>query len=390
MPRAGWTKPDSDSRLSDHLAFAMLARVFPPDVVDQVVADLGRVQQRNRLLPSRIVVYYVLGLALFSHSSYDEVIRLLIDGQAWSSGWTQSWPAPTKAALYKARQRLGYEPIQQLFDRVARPLAKGGDGFHHSWRVLGIDSVLIDIPDTEANVREFGRRQTVGSFPAGSPAALVLGLTEIASGAVIGASVQGADNEGGATLDFLTRMGPESLVIAGPGLFSPGSWSAAAATGAQLLWEVSAATNFAKSRELPDGSYMSRLPEQAILGPVDSLLEVRIVETRLRDGRPRRFVTTVTEPALLTPDDLSALISKHRNLASAFDEFRAHRSSSPITLRSKMPVGVRQEIYGYLCVHYAMRWLMLSSPATLVSPISLDRSTSISSASKTKLPSAVT
>ncbi|RFA10368.1 hypothetical protein B7R54_15000 [Subtercola boreus] len=389
MPRAGWTKPDSDSRLSDHLAFAMLARVFPPDVVDQVVADLGRVQQRSRLLPSRIVVYYVLGLALFSHSSYDEVIRLLVDGQAWSSGWTQSWPVPTKAALYKARQRLGWEPIQQLFDRVARPLTEGGDGFHHSWRVLGIDSVLIDIPDTEANSREFGRRQTADLSLPGSPAALVLGLTEIASGAVIGASVQGADGDKGATMDFLSRIGPESLVIAGPGSFSSEAWRVAAATGAQLLWEAPATAELPNSRPLPDGSFMSHLPQHAISDSVTSPLEVRVVETRLRDGGRRRFVTTIADPSLLTPKDLSALISQHRNLASAFDEFRAHRSSSSITLRSKMPVGVRQEIYGYLCVHYSMRWLMLSSPTALVAPAPLDQATPISRKSAASPPPVV-
>ena len=69
MPRAGWTKPETDQRLSDHISIGLLTRVFPPDVVDRVVLEAGRTEQRQRLLPARVVVYYVLGLALFGHCS---------------------------------------------------------------------------------------------------------------------------------------------------------------------------------------------------------------------------------------------------------------------------------------------------------------------------------
>ncbi|MFK4227914.1 transposase domain-containing protein [Streptomyces sp. NPDC019890] len=40
--------------------------VYPPGLVDRVVAACGRVEQRRRLLPARLVVYFVLRLALFS------------------------------------------------------------------------------------------------------------------------------------------------------------------------------------------------------------------------------------------------------------------------------------------------------------------------------------
>jgi hypothetical protein len=62
-PRAGWVKPATDQRLSDHISIGVLTRVFPPELVDQVVARAGRGEQRQRLLPARVVVYYVLGLA---------------------------------------------------------------------------------------------------------------------------------------------------------------------------------------------------------------------------------------------------------------------------------------------------------------------------------------
>ena len=48
---------------------------------------LGRRERRSRLLPARVVVYYVLALALFADCSYEEVMRQLVEGLAWESGW---------------------------------------------------------------------------------------------------------------------------------------------------------------------------------------------------------------------------------------------------------------------------------------------------------------
>ena len=48
MPRAGWVKPESDRRLSDLVSVGVLTRVFPPGVVDEVIAEAGRTEQRHR------------------------------------------------------------------------------------------------------------------------------------------------------------------------------------------------------------------------------------------------------------------------------------------------------------------------------------------------------
>lgn len=86
MPRSGWVKPASDQRLSDHISVGVLTRVFPPGLVDRVVAEAGRGERRHRLLPARVVVYYVLAMALFGDCSYEEVMRQLVEGLAWESG----------------------------------------------------------------------------------------------------------------------------------------------------------------------------------------------------------------------------------------------------------------------------------------------------------------
>ena len=159
MPRAGWVKPETDQRLSDHISIGVLTRVFPPDLVDRVVKEAGRTEQRQRLLPARVVVYYVLGLSLFSQSAYEEVMRMLVEGLSWEGGWATAWNVPTKAALFKARTRLGPEPIEALYRECAVPLAtkRTKGAFYKSWRLMSIDGTCLDVADTAANDLAFGR-----------------------------------------------------------------------------------------------------------------------------------------------------------------------------------------------------------------------------------------
>src|SRR4051794_9763146 len=118
MPRAGWVKPESDRRLSDLVSVGVLTRVFPPGLVDEVIAEVGRTQQRSRSLPARVMAYFAIGMALYSEGSYEDVLAQLSDGLAWASGWQDRYVLPSKSAIFQARARLGPEPLQALFERV--------------------------------------------------------------------------------------------------------------------------------------------------------------------------------------------------------------------------------------------------------------------------------
>jgi len=112
-------KPQSDQRFSDHVALGVLTRTFPPALVEAA----GKLEQRHRLLPARLVVYYVLALALFSDSGYEEVMRNLVEGLAYQSGWRSHWDVPTKGAISQARARLGAGPLEACFEAACVPLA---------------------------------------------------------------------------------------------------------------------------------------------------------------------------------------------------------------------------------------------------------------------------
>ena len=122
--------------MTDRVGVGVLTRSFPPDLVDEVVAGQGRTEQRSRLLPARMVVYYVMALALFASEGYEEVMRRLVQGLAWTARWRGTWRVPSSPAISKARSRLGPEVLAALLDRACVPVARPGTpgAVYRSWR----------------------------------------------------------------------------------------------------------------------------------------------------------------------------------------------------------------------------------------------------------------
>src|SRR5256884_8233699 len=123
MPGPGQVRPPAGERLPDRIAVGLLTVTFPPELVDRVVAETGRVQRRSRLLPARVVVYYVLAMCLFFGQGYEEVARLLTEGLAYARRWQGTWRGPATAAVTRARARLGPEPPRGPVGEVGTPVA---------------------------------------------------------------------------------------------------------------------------------------------------------------------------------------------------------------------------------------------------------------------------
>ena len=368
MPRAGWVKPQTDQRLSDHISLGVLTRAFPPELVDRVVAEAGRTEVRHRLLPARVVVYYVLALALFAQASYEEVMRNLVEGLSWASGWAQAWNVPTKAALFKARARLGPEPLKGLFEAVAAPMATSATkgAWYRDWRLMSIDGTCVDVADTAANAAKFGRPGTGrGSGQGAFPQLRMVGLAECGTHALVDVAI-GPCSSGETTLarGVLASMGSTMVVLADRGFYSFALWNEARATGAELLWRTKSNHVLPVDRRLADGSYLSHLHEVVNNHRRKSDVVVRVIEYRIDDpGRPQadatyRLITTVLDPEVAPAAEMAGLYAERWEFESVLDELKTHQRGPRVVLRSKMPEGVTQELYGYLCVHWAIRWLI--------------------------------
>jgi hypothetical protein len=194
----------------------VLTRTFPPSLVDAAVHAAGKEEQRQRLLPARLVVYYVLALALFSDSAYEEVMRSLVEGLAYQSGWKSHWEVPTKGAISQARGRLGPGPLEECFRRACVPMAAEATpgAFYRTWRLMAIDGTNLDVPDTVVNDEAFGRPTAARGEGSAFPQVRLVGLGECGTHALVDVSMGGYETgENTLALDLVRSLGPGMLVL---------------------------------------------------------------------------------------------------------------------------------------------------------------------------------
>ena len=357
------------------------------DIVDDVIRETGKSEKRSRLLPAHVVVYYVLALNLFFGEAYEEVMRQLVNGLRFLGNWRDHWTVPTTSAISQARTRLGEAPLKLLFERIAVPMARPGTrgAWFHGLRVMAIDGLVLDVPDTPENDEAFGRsgnEATPGPFPQ----VRLVALGECGTHAVIDAELGGVGT-GEQTLAqrLIARFAPGMLVAADRNFYSYQAWQQASATRAHLLWRVSATPTLPLLEWLPDGSYRSVLINPKIRGrrrealiataragddldPAQAMV-VRVVEYTIenRPGSGELFclITTILDHEFAPAIELATAYSQRWEIELSFDEIETHQTGHHRVLRSKKPELVKQEIWALLLTHYAIRHIMKDAADTI-------------------------
>lgn len=253
--------------LTDVIGIGVLTRVFHRDLVDTVLAETKTTERRKRLLPARVVVYLVLALTLYASEAYEEVTRRLVHGLTTLHGWRAEWQIPTDGAISRARTRLGAAPMRELFNRAAVPVARPGtpSAFIAGRRVVAIDGVVLDVPDTAENAAEFGYSGKEDVNRSAFPQVRMATLSEVGTHATIGAAMGPVRTDertlAEEVIDTYLRAG--MLLVADRGFYSYDLWARAVVTGADLLWRVSDTLELPVLQYLPDGSFLSEvLPPQ--------------------------------------------------------------------------------------------------------------------------------
>ena len=354
-------------RLTDHISLGVLTAQFPRALVERVLAETGRESVRERALPAHVMLYYVIALALYAEASTQEVLRCVVEGARWLGDPTTT-DLPSKSAISQARTRLGADPVAALYRAVVAPIATGGTpgAWYRGWRVMSLDGTTLDVGDTVENVAAFGRPASArgvnatGAFPQVRLVALLENGTHVLTRVQLGAYRTAERTLAQATLPGLTR---DMLCLADRGFLSFALWRVAAATGAALVWRAPATVALPILERYADGSYRSALRwNQHSADPDRTPQSVRVITYTLPAGRaPRtryRLVTSVLDAARAPAAELAALYHERWEIESAFDELKTHLRGARRVLRSKTPDLVRQEVWGFLLAHFALRALM--------------------------------
>ncbi|MFZ0964436.1 MAG: IS4 family transposase [Terriglobia bacterium] len=353
------------TRITDYISLGVLATTFPLAQVKAVLAAQQKSSRRQRELPAHVVVYYVIALALFMQVSYREVLRCLLEGWGWLLGPHQRVKITGKSGISQARTRLGCAVLQQLHDEVVKPVAvpQTPGAWYRRWRLVSLDGSTLDVADEPANVQAFGRpaaSRGASAYPQIRFVALVENGTHVLFGSRLGGCATG---EISLAQEVIGTLQKGMLCLADRYFLGFRLWNQARAAGADLLWRVPKKRRLPVESRLPDGSYLSRIyPSEQDRRHHTQGVVVRVIQYRL-EGVPGaeplyRLVTTILDPSEAPAEELAALYHERWEIETALDELKTHLRGAKIVLRSKTPDLVRQEFYGLLLAHFALRGLM--------------------------------
>lgn len=375
-------------RLTDRISLGVMAQVLDRDLIEDVLTETGRREKRSRLLPAHVVVRFCQAMCLFYDDDYEEVMEKLAASLKDANSWSGSWHVPSASAIAQARRRLGHEPLRELFDRRAVPVADSGT--RGAWlagrRLMAVDGFLLDVADTPENSEEFGR-PTSGEKSGAFPQARIVALGECGTHAIIAAEIEGwHDAEQTLARRLISGVEEDMLVIADRNFYGFDHWRAYREQGADLLWRVKANLRLPVLPVLSDGSYLSvvfdpavrRARRQQLVNSAREAIDtplretahralgesaeiVRVVEYEVPDRHGNgsgELICVISSIHDVSASDLAAAYHERWEAENAFNEIKTHQRGPARVLRSKSPDMVRQEIWALLLTHYSIRHLM--------------------------------
>ena len=407
----GWSS--LRGRVLARAGIGVLGWVIAPDLVDEAVGDGLAWEMRLRALPSRLGVYFVLGLCLFSDLPYGQVLRELtcgLEGALAAAGWQ----APASTALTGVRRRIGEKPLESLFRRVCSALSPGTAPWSHVCGLLAVawDGTTVAAEASAANIAAFGMPGVPKRRPAsdgtggddgaaaaddaaGCPQLRLVTLVACGTRALLDAAagpLRGAGTgEQGLARQLLGSLRAGMLLIADRGFYSYPLWTAAAAAGAHLLWRAKNDMHLPVLADLPDGSWLTRIndpravrarvhkngtrrrrgstlpPETGPLPGITARVIAFTLTVTADDGTTRteryRLLTTLTDWRAYPAAELAGAYARRWAIETAYRECKTYLRGPGRRLRGRTPDLARQELWAYLAIYQAIRAIIVRAAA---------------------------
>ena len=337
-----------------------MSSAFPLADVERILEETNRSSRRKRKLPAYVMTYFVIALGLMSSRGTRDVLRQLLDRlRERRSGRVE---LASEAAITKARQRLGVEPLRKLFETYVRPIATRAikSAWYRQWRVVSVDGTTLCTLDTPENDERFGRPPASRGRSAW-PQLRLVALLENGTRVMFAAALD-AYRVAETTLvrRIVNRLEDGMLCLADRGIYSYSLWTTAAATGAELLWRVQKGIRLPEGQRLADGSYLSEIRPPGRGRKRDSIV-VRVISftIKLKDHSERyRLITTILDPLQAPALELAHLYAARWTIETAFRELKVRQRDRSLVLRSQLPDLVEQDVYGLLLAYFGVRQIM--------------------------------
>lgn len=356
-------------------AFEMFGRKLDFHWIDEALEETGAASVRKRKLPAQLVVWLVIGMAMFRDRSISEVVShlgLILPSQKKKRPAAGSNLAPS--AVPQARYRVGAAPLEAIFERTAETWATTA-AEDHQWRgltVYGVDGTVLRIPDTDENREVFGlpgSSRGQAGYPQVRLVALMALRSHLIRAVAFGPCSGKKTGELSLAQQLWIQLPDESLVILDKGFQAYGMLyhlshnPDGSANGKHWLMRGKKNVSGKTVKVLGEGDELIELNISSQARKEDPTLPktmvVRAIRYQVKGFRPQTLLTSMLDPERFPATEMAALYHERWEIELGYDEAKTHMLERQEALRSKKPEGVRQEIWGILLAYNLVRKEML-------------------------------
>lgn len=349
--------------------FEGMVEAMEAEWIERALAATGTQSIRRRRIPAEVVVWLVIGMALFRDRTVTSVLSYLGLVEPPKSGKRERATGAfvSSSAVAQARQRLGWEPLEKLFSTTARHWTTEARDLNE-WRglsLLGVDGTTLRLPDTPENSEVYGRpgsSRGSTSYPQARVVAAMALQSRILWRAVVGMYDQ---NEQTLADELWPKLPERSLTILDRGFVNYGTFARLAAAGGSRHFLCRAKKNlkFDVVRSLGPGDTIVDVtlsPQQRRADPsLPKSLRLRLLEYQIQGFEPQRLLTSLVDATEYPAQEIVKLYHLRWELEIGFSEVKVHTLERRETIRSKTANGVLQEVWGLLVAYNIVRVMMM-------------------------------
>ena len=338
--------------------FHSLSEVLSPELIDECLKESGIVTLRKRRLPLEMMVWSIIGMSIFRHLPMSDIVNqldIMLPGKR---------PFVAPSAVVQARQRLGADVVKRVFEQTQQLWhEKTPSPSFCDLKLLGVDGIVWRTPDTKDNEIAFGKLHN-DKRESAYPQIRMVCQMELSSHLLTASSFDKvATNEMNLAADLISSTPDNSLTIFDKGFYSLGLLNQWNTTGKQRHWLIplKKGTQFEIIQKFSDRDQIIRLKTTPQARKkwenLPATLDARLV-TRTIKGKSYSILTSMTDPMRYPVANIADLYAHRWEIELGFREMKQYMLHNQLTLRSKKPEMVKQELWGVLLSYNLIRFQM--------------------------------